>query len=350
MEKLNDANISSIEPLMAPEVLKGELPVDDSLCARIIGYRNEVKNILEKKDKRMLAIVGPCSIHDSESALEYARRLVELRNRYSDTLCIIMRVYFEKPRTALGWRGMILDPHLDGSYKLEEGLRKARKLLLEINSLGLPCGSEILDTIVPQYISDLISWAAIGARTTESQTHRELTSGLSMPVGFKNGTDGSMDVAVNGIRSAMTPHSFIGIDKKGQTCVLNTLGNKTGHPILRGGKRGPNYYEEIIEDTEEVLIKAGLNPVVVIDCSHENSGKKYFRQERVMNSILDQRRRGRDSIVGFMLESNIHEGKQAIPEDLSKLAYGISITDACISFETTSELLYSAHKLLKDRV
>ena len=245
---------------------------------------------------------------------------------------------------------MILDPHMDGSYRLEEGLRKARKLLLDINSMGLPCGSEILDPIVPQYISDLVSWAAIGARTTESQTHRELTSGLSMPVGFKNGTDGSMDVAINGIRSAMHPHSFIGIDKRGQTCVLNTMGNKTGHVILRGGKHGPNYYEEIIEDTEEVLIKEGLSPVVIVDCSHENSGKKYYRQERVMNSILDQRRRGRDSIVGFMLESNIHEGNQAIPEDLSKLAYGISITDACISFESTSELLYSSHKLLKDRV
>ncbi len=350
MEKLNDANISSIDPLVAPEILKGEYPVDDNLKSKILGYRNEVKAILEKKDKRMLAIVGPCSINDPEAAMDYARRLLDLRKRYQDTLCIIMRVYFEKPRTALGWRGMILDPHMDGSYRLEEGLRKARKLLLDINTLGLPCGSEILDPIVPQYISDLVSWAAIGARTTESQTHRELTSGLSMPVGFKNGTDGSMDVAINGIRSAMHPHSFIGIDKQGQTCVLNTMGNKTGHPILRGGKHGPNYYEEIIEDTEEILIKEGLNPVVIIDCSHENSGKKYYRQERVMNSILDQRRRGRDSIVGFMLESNIHEGKQAIPEDLSMLAYGISVTDACISFETTSELLYSAHKLLKDRV
>lgn len=350
MEKLNDANISSIDPLVAPEVLKDEYPVDDSLKAKIIGYRKEVKDILEKKDKRMLAIVGPCSINDTEAAMDYASRLLELRKRYKDTLCIIMRVYFEKPRTALGWRGLILDPLMDGSYRLEEGLRKARKLLLDINTMGLPCGSEILDPIVPQYISDLVSWAAIGARTTESQTHRELTSGLSMPVGFKNGTDGSMDVAINGIRSAMHPHSFIGIDKQGQTCVLNTMGNKTGHPILRGGKHGPNYYEEIIEDTEEVLMKEGLNPVVLIDCSHENSGKKYYRQERVMNSILDQRRRGRDSIVGFMLESNIHEGKQAIPEDLSMLAYGISVTDACISFETTSELLYSAHKLLKDRV
>ena len=350
MEKLNDANISSIDPLVAPEVLKNEYPVEDALKSKIIGFRNEIKDILQKKDKRMLAIVGPCSINDPEAAMDYARRLLELRKRYKDTLCIIMRVYFEKPRTALGWRGMILDPHMDGSYRLEEGLRKARKLMLDINSMGLPCGSEILDPIVPQYISDLVSWAAIGARTTESQTHRELTSGLSMPVGFKNGTDGSMDVAINGIRSAMHPHSFIGIDKQGRTCVLNTMGNKTGHPILRGGKQGPNYYEEIIEDTEEILMKEGLNPVVVIDCSHENSGKKYFRQERVMNSILDQRRRGRDSIVGFMLESNIHEGNQAIPEDLSMLAYGISVTDACISFETTSELLYSAHKLLKDRV
>ncbi|MDC7239800.1 MAG: 3-deoxy-7-phosphoheptulonate synthase [Spirochaetales bacterium] len=347
MEKLNDANISSIIPLMTPESLKNEFPVSDQLKEQIISYRKEVKDILEKKDDRMLAIVGPCSIHDPKAAMEYAERLLELRERYKDRLCIIMRVYFEKPRTALGWRGLILDPDLDGSYKLEKGLRQARKLLLDINAMGLPAGSEILDPIVPQYISDLVSWAAIGARTTESQTHRELTSGLSMPVGFKNGTDGSMDVAINGIKSALHPHSFIGIDKQGQTCVLNTKGNKTGHPILRGGKNGPNYYEEIIEDTEELLIKEGLQPTVIIDCSHENSGKKYFRQERVMNSIMDQRRRGRSSIAGFMLESNLHEGKQAIPEDKSLLEYGISITDACISFNTTSELLYSAYKVLK---
>ncbi|MDC7231744.1 MAG: 3-deoxy-7-phosphoheptulonate synthase [Spirochaetales bacterium] len=349
MEKLNDANISSINPLVTPQILKEQYPVDDTLKEQIISYRKEVRDILEKKDNRMLAIVGPCSIHDPKAAMEYAKRLLELRERYKDSLCIIMRVYFEKPRTALGWRGLILDPELDGSYKLEEGLQKARKLLLDINTMGLPCGSEILDPIVPQYISDLISWAAIGARTTESQTHRELTSGLSMPVGFKNGTDGSMDVAINGIKSAQHPHSFIGIDRMGQTCVLSTLGNKTGHPILRGGKNGPNYYEEIIEDTEEILMKEGLQPSLIIDCSHENSGKKYFRQERVMNSIMDQRRRGRNSIVGFMLESNLHEGNQAIPEDKSKLAYGVSITDACISFESTSELLYSAYKILSVR-
>ncbi len=346
MEKLNDVNISSILPLVTPEILKEELPVDDTLKHSIVNYRKEITNILEKKDKRMLAIVGPCSIHDPDAAMDYARELKKLRDLYSDKLYIIMRVYFEKPRTALGWRGLILDPELDGSYKLEEGLRKARKLLLDINSLGLPAGSEILDPIVPQYISDLISWAAIGARTTESQTHRELTSGLSMPVGFKNGTDGSLDVAINGIKSAMHPHSFIGIDKKGQTCVLNTKGNKTGHPILRGGKNGPNYYEEKIEDAEEDLLKEGLNPVVLVDCSHANSGKKYYRQERVLNSILDQRRRGRDSIVGFMLESNLHEGSQNISGTLSELMYGVSITDPCISMETTGELLKSAYNSL----
>jgi len=346
MEKLNDVNISSITPLVAPEIMKKEFPVDDQLKKQIITYRQEIRDILEKRDNRMLAIVGPCSIHDPEAALDYARRLMELRKRYADRLCVIMRVYFEKPRTALGWRGLILDPDLDGSYKLEKGLRQARKLLLQINQMGLPCGSEILDPIVPQYISDLVSWAAIGARTTESQTHRELTSGLSMPVGFKNGTDGSMDVAINGIRSARHSHSFIGIDRKGQTCVLKTRGNKTGHPILRGGKHGPNYYEENIEDAEELLLKEGLNPVVLVDCSHANSGKKYYRQERVLNSLLDQRRRGRDSIVGFMLESNIHEGSQGIPENPSELAYGISITDGCVSFETTTELLYSAHRIL----
>ena len=346
MEKLNDVNISSISPLVAPDVLKNEFPVDENLKHAIINYRKEIVDILEKKDSRMLAIVGPCSIHDPAAALDYAKQLKDLRVKYADKLNIIMRVYFEKPRTALGWRGLILDPDLDGTYKLEEGLRKARKLLLSINEMGLPAGSEILDPVVPQYISDLISWAAIGARTTESQTHRELTSGLSMPVGFKNGTDGSLDVAVNGIKSAMHPHSFIGIDKQGQTCVLNTSGNKTGHAILRGGKHGPNYYEENIEDTEEALIKEGLNPVVIVDCSHANSGKKYYRQERVLNSILDQRRRGRNSIVGFMLESNLHEGSQNITGGLSDLAYGISITDACISMETTAELLETAYNSL----
>ncbi len=346
MEKLNDVNISSIQPLAAPDTLKKELPVSDDLKKSIVNYRNEITDILEKRDKRMLAIVGPCSIHDPAAAMDYAGRLKDLRDKYSDKLNIIMRVYFEKPRTALGWRGLILDPDLNGSYKLEEGLRKARKLLLDINSLGLPAGSEILDPIVPQYISDLISWAAIGARTTESQTHRELTSGLSMPVGFKNGTDGSLDVAINGMKSAMHPHSFIGIDKKGQTCVLNTKGNKTGHPILRGGKHGPNYYEEKIEDAEEALIKEGLNPVVLIDCSHANSGKKYYRQERVLNAILDQRRRGRDSIVGFMLESNLHEGSQKISGSLKDMTYGVSITDACISMETTESLLETAYNSL----
>jgi 3-deoxy-7-phosphoheptulonate synthase len=346
MEKLNDVNIFSISPLVAPEVLKKEFPVDDELKNSIVRYRNEIKSILKKKDSRMLAIVGPCSIHDIDAALDYAGRLNELRKKYEDKLCIIMRVYFEKPRTALGWRGLILDPDIDGSYKLEKGLYQARKLLLSINQMGLPAGSEILDPIVPQYISDLISWAAIGARTTESQTHRELTSGLSMSVGFKNGTDGSLDVAINGIQSSLHSHSFIGIDQKGQTCVLNTRGNDTGHPILRGGKGGPNYYEENIEEAEEGLLKAGLSPVVVVDCSHANSGKKYYRQERVLNSILDQRSRGRDSIVGFMLESNLHEGNQKIPENIADLSYGISITDACISIESTAELLQSAYDSL----
>ena len=346
MEKLNDVNISSILPLVGPFALKEKYPVTDELKHSIIKHRKEIRDILEKKDPRMLAIVGPCSIHDPKAAMDYACELQKLRKKYEDKLFIIMRVYFEKPRTALGWRGLILDPDLDGTYKLEKGLTLARELLLSINKLGLPAGTEILDPIVPQYISDLISWAAIGARTTESQTHRELTSGLSMPVGFKNGTDGSLDVAVNGIQSARHPHSFIGIDKQGQTCVLNTKGNATGHPILRGGKHGPNYYEENIEEAEEALLKEGLNPVVVIDCSHANSGKKYFKQERVLNSILDQRSRGRDSIVGFMLESNLHEGSQKIKDKLSDLSYGISITDACISMETTAALLEKAYNSL----
>ncbi|GAB4367598.1 MAG: hypothetical protein Kow009_04530 [Spirochaetales bacterium] len=257
-----------------------------------------------------------------------------------------MRVYFEKPRTVLGWRGLIFDPALDGSADIPRGLREARKLLLSITEMGLPAGSEVLDPIVPQYITDLLSWASIGARTTESQTHREMASGLSMPVGFKNGTDGSLESAINAMTSSLNPHSFIGIDQDGMTSILRTRGNDTIHLILRGGRMGPNYYEENVERAEEMLQKAGLPVAIVVDCSHMNSGKNHSRQGRVFHAFLHQRNLGRKSLIGFMLESNLFEGNQEIPKDLSNLKYGVSVTDACIGWEETERLLLEAYKML----
>ena len=265
------------------------------------------------------SLPGPVSIHDPDAALDYARRLKLLRDRCSDTMCLVMRVYFEKPRTSLGWRGLIVDPHLDGSYAIHEGLREARRLLLKITQLGLPVGTEVLDPIIPQYIADMVSWAAIGARTTESQTHRELSSGLSMPVGFKNGTDGNLAKAVNAVHSAQHGHSFIGIDQDGRTCVFKTHGNRTGHIIMRGGIPGPNYYEEDIEKAEELLSDIGVNPSIIIDCSHANSGKRPDRQSRVFRAALDLRERGRSSVRGVMLESNIVAGRQDVGDDIARV-------------------------------
>lgn len=339
MEKTNDLRIKKAQPLIPPREIKRILPLTQKAGESVLRGRREIEDILAGRDRRMIAIVGPCSIHDPEAALDYARRLAALQEKVSDQLLLVMRVYFEKPRTSLGWRGMIVDPGLDGSYHIEEGLKSARKLLLQINQMGIPTGSEVLDPIVPQYISDLISWAAIGARTTESQTHREITSGLSMPVGFKNGTNGDMDKAVNAILSSRHTHSFIGIDQNGQTCVLTTTGNPTGHVILRGGEGGPNYYEESVEEAEEKMEASGLDPRIIVDCSHANSSKKYQRQSRVIRALMDQRKRGHSSLVGFMLESNLFEGRQAIPEDIKDLQYGVSITDACIGWPETEELL-----------
>ncbi|MBN2627986.1 MAG: 3-deoxy-7-phosphoheptulonate synthase [Spirochaetales bacterium] len=346
MKRLNDINIKEVTPLISPEDFKASLPLKDEGKKSIIRYREEINAILRGEDNRVLAIVGPCSIYDKESALDYGKRLKRLHDELSDKLYIIMRVYFEKPRTTIGWRGLIVDPHMDGSYQIGEGLDMARDILLEINEMGLPAGSEILDPIIPQYISELISWAAIGARTTESQTHRELTSGLSMPVGFKNSTDGSFEKAINAIRSSRHSHSFIGIDGKGLTSVLKTRGNKMGHLIMRGGDRGPNYYEEFMEDAREMMISHDIHPAIIVDCSHDNSGKKAARQERVLNNIIDQKRRGMDAIKGFMLESNINEGNQPLCSDRSELKYGVSITDECIGWETTEKLLRKAYDSL----
>jgi len=347
MKRTNDLHISGLRPLVAPVDLKQEFPMNELCNETVIASRKTICDIMMKKDKRLLALVGPCSLHDIEAAEDYASLLRELAKKLEDRIYIVMRVYFEKPRTTIGWRGLIVDPYLDGSYRIEEGMKLARKFLIKITESGLPAGSEMLDPIVPQYIDDLISWAAIGARTTESPTHRDLASGLSMPVGFKNGTSGSLEIALEALTSCIHPHSFIGIDQQGQTCILDTTGNSAVHLIMRGGRSGPNYYEEDVERAEELFRKAGLEPAIMVDCSHANSGKKQQRQERVLHAVLDQRTRGRKSIIGIMLESNIKEGKQDIAKGYSSLEYGISVTDECIGWEKTEELLNRAYQSLE---
>ncbi|MEM5947968.1 3-deoxy-7-phosphoheptulonate synthase [Spirochaetia bacterium 38H-sp] len=345
-QRAENIHISSIERIVSPEELKRELPLTNDALETVVAARNTIVDILAKRDSRPVGFIGPCSIHDVNAALDYAERFKRLRERVADKLFLVMRVYFEKPRTTLGWRGFIMDPRLDGSWDIETGLREARRLLIKINEMGVPAGSELLDATVPQYIADLISWAAIGARTTESQTHRDMASGLSMPVGFKNSTDGSIDTAVNALKACSSPHSFLGIDQDGRTAVVRTTGNGNAHIILRGGKHGPNYYEEFVESAEDKLRESGFEPAIVIDCSHANSGKKHVRQERVFRAFLEQRVSGRSSLIGFMLESNIYEGCQPIPDDLSKLRYGVSVTDECIGWDKTEELVMSAYELL----
>ena len=334
-----NVNIESRLALVSPKELKESLPVDDQLADVIVGFRNEIIRILNHDDDRFLVITGPCSIHDTNAAIDYAERLSRLREKYAENISIVMRVYFEKPRTSLGWRGLIVDPYMDGSYNIHEGLKEARRLLIEIGKIGLPAGTEVLDPIIPQYIADLISWSAIGARTTESQTHREISSGLSMPVGFKNGTDGDLAKAANAVQSAQHGHSFIGIDQDGRTCIFKTYGNRNGHVIIRGGSGGPNYYEEDIEQMEGLLADIGVNPSLLIDCSHANSGKNFSRQARVLRAALDLRLRGHNSVRGVMLESNIVPGRQDIPKNKADLVYGLSITDACIGWDETEELI-----------
>jgi 3-deoxy-7-phosphoheptulonate synthase len=349
MKNTNDLHITEIKPLISPFALKKEFPMTESSNKTVVQSRDAITNILHKKDSRLMAIVGPCSIHDAKAALEYAEKLIMLKNKIQDKIFIIMRTYFEKPRTTIGWRGLITDPHLDGSYDIAAGLKIARKLLLDITSLGIPCGSEMLDPIVPQYIADLISWASIGARTAESQTHREMASGLSMPVGFKNSTSGNLELAVNAMESARYTHSFIGIDQYGKTSVCKTSGNSSSHIILRGGRSGPNYYEENVEQAEDMISQLNMSPAIIIDCSHANSKKQYNRQQRVLRSVLDQKIRGRTSIVGFMLESNLKAGSQKIPADLNDLVYGQSITDGCTGWEETEEMLLYAYENIEAR-
>lgn len=318
--------------------------------ATVVGGRQAVKRILSQQDDRLLLVLGPCSIHDPVSALDYARRLTALNQKVKDQFFLVMRVYFEKPRTTIGWKGLINDPHLDGSYDIEAGLRIGRKLLLDVNTLGLPAATEFLDPIVPQHLADLVTWAAIGARTTESQTHREMASGLSMPVGFKNGTDGSLQIAMDAMLSAQHPHHFLGIDQEGFAAVVRTTGNPDGHVVLRGGRTRTNFDAASIADAAVQLRKAGLPPVLMVDCSHANSGKLHTRQEEVWQNLISQRVEGCEPLIGVMIESHLHEGSQPL-STVSELKYGVSVTDACLNWETTERMiLHGAERLRKTRV
>jgi len=346
MFRTQDLHVKEIVRLLAPGRLKAELPGTEAAGAMVVRSREAVTRILRRQDPRLLVVLGPCSIHDVNGALEYARKLNALRQELAGRMEIVMRGSFEKPRTTSGWMGLINDPHLDNSQDIESGLKIARRLLLDIVGLGLPAATEFLDPIIPQYIADLVTWAAIGARTTESQTHRELASGLSMPVGFKNATDGSLQIAVDAMCSARTPHSFLGIDQEGYTSVVRTNGNPDGHVVLRGGRLQTNYDAKSIQDAEAKLTQAGLPPVLMVDCSHANSGKQPARQEEVWHSIIEQRVAGTRSLIGAMIESYLHEGSQPIPKNTAELRYGVSITDACISWETTERMLRWGHERL----
>ena len=347
-KRIYNVNVVAQDVLLTPEEVKLRVPMTPNAQNTVLDGRLTVENILDRRDHRFLVVVGPCSIHDPPAALDYAQRLKRLAAEVSDTLYVVMRVYFEKPRTTTGWKGLINDPHMNDSFDIEEGLQLARSLLRDINELGLPTGTEALDPISPQYLSDLIAWSAIGARTTESQTHREMASGLSTPVGFKNGTDGGLLVAVNALLSVSKPHSFLGIDQNGQVAVIRTKGNRYGHIVLRGGAKGPNYDSVTIALVEKELARSSLPANIVVDCSHANSNKDPSLQPLVMNDVVHQVIEGNQSIVGTMLESNINAGNQPIPADLSQLKYGVSVTDACIDWTSTEKLLRDARQKLKD--
>ena len=337
--ELHNTNMASQELLITPQELWQAQPMSETVKNTVADSRGAIQNILERKDHRLFVVVGPCSIHDPVAAMEYARRLQALARELSDTLYIVMRVYFEKPRTTVGWKGLINDPHLDDSFKLEEGLQLGRKLLLDILELGLPTSTEALDPISPQYLQDLISWSAIGARTTESQTHREMASGLSSAVGFKNGTDGGLTVATNALQSVASPHRFLGINRQGQVSVFTTKGNAYGHIVLRGGSAGPNYDSVNVKLCEHALKKAGVAENIMVDCSHANSSKNPELQPLVVENVANQILEGNQSIVGLMIESHLKAGNQSIPADLADLEYGVSITDGCIDWETTETCL-----------
>ncbi len=344
---LQDVNIVSTTPLVSPQELKLQYPVTPQVSQHVLQSRDAVRSILHGGDPRVIAIVGPCSIHDPDMAFEYAGKLRQLADEVSETLLVVMRVYFEKPRTTVGWKGLINDPHLNDTFDIESGLQKARDILNRINSLGLPAATEMLEPITPQYIADLITLASIGARTTESPTHRQMASGLSMPVGFKNSTEGSLEVAINAMQAASAAHRFLGIDHDGKTCVMATRGNEFGHLILRGGRHGPNYHAGAIAEASRMLRAANLPPRLVVDCSHANSSKDYRRQSEVWRDVIGQRAAGNSEIVGLMLESNLKPGNQSLTADLNALQYGVSITDGCIDIDSTAQLLREANQQLK---
>lgn len=345
--QIHNVNVVSKTDMPTPSEVKVALPLDAQLEKTIVASRRVIQNIHDGSDPRLFAVVGPCSIHDTEAAYEYAEKLKVLADEVADTIVILMRVYFEKPRTTVGWKGLINDPFMDDSFHVEKGIYMARELLLNLAKTGLPTATEALDPIMPQYLGDLVTWTAIGARTTESQTHREMASGLSTPVGFKNGTDGSLDVAINALKSAGQPHHFMGINQDGRTAVFHTRGNAYGHTVLRGGGGRPNYDSVCIAMTEQELERAGLPQRIVVDCSHANSNKDHNLQPLVARDCVEQITNGNQSIIGLMLESNLHAGNQSIGNDLTQLKYGVSVTDACMDWATTEQLLLQAAETLR---
>ena len=346
-QAIENINLVSLEVLITPSKLKESLPVSDKARETVLFSRQVVRDILDGKDHRIFVVVGPCSVHDIKAAKEYALKLKGLAEEVSDTLYIIMRVYFEKPRTTVGWKGLINDPHLNDTFKIEEGLHIGRQLLIDVTEMGLPTSTEALDPISPQYMQDLITWSAIGARTTESQTHREMASGLSSSVGFKNGTDGGLEVALNAINSAKNPHRFLGMNNDGEVAVVHTTGNQYAHMVLRGGSKGPNYDSVHIKVTEDELEKNGIRPNIMVDCSHANSNKDHNLQPLVMENVANQILEGNESIIGLMVESNLEEGNQSA-SNLDELQYGVSITDKCIDWETTEKSLRDMRDKIKD--
>jgi 3-deoxy-7-phosphoheptulonate synthase len=349
VQKTSDINVVETRPLPSPAALLAELPKTESQADFITQARADIRDILRGKDRRMLLVLGPCSIHDRAAGRDYALRLAKLAREVSDRILIVMRVYFEKPRTTVGWKGLIMDPHLDGSHDIESGLRQARAFLREVLDIGLPTATELLDPITPQYISDLICWSAIGARTTESQTHRQMASGLSMPLGFKNGTDGSLHAAINAIKAARQAQTFLGVDLEGRASAVTTNGNPDCHIVLRGGSAGPNFSADHIRQTEALLAKSGLAAAILVDCSHDNSAKHPERQPEVLRALIAQMNGGAQSLIGAMIESNLCAGSQPFPKPVSELRYGVSITDACIDWDTTEALIRETHQTLAPR-
>ena len=347
LHNTDNVRIISSAPMVSPNTLIEKLPLSEKAASVVVSARNTIKNVLYGNDNRLMVLVGPCSIHDTKAAMEYAQNLSKLKDELSEDLFIVMRVYFEKPRTTVGWKGLINDPDLDNTFKMDKGYRKARKFLDNVTSLGLPTATEFLDPFTPQYLADFVSWGAIGARTTESQTHRQMASGLSMPIGFKNGTGGSVQMAVDAMVAAHDKHAFLGINEKGQSCIIHTNGNKYSHVILRGSSQGTNYDEKSVSDALSLVQKQGMNPTVVVDCSHANCGKDHKKMNIAFKELVRQRsKKINPGVVGIMLESHLNEGNQKL-ENPSDLSYGVSITDPCINWQETVDLVREADELLE---